>query len=672
MKDSNYLGDLKKARDMFFGHGKAPYDLIDNEIVDSWVRSRSYHLTPEDIHPPLLSLQALYDRRNSNKALYEIAKSFMEYLYTITKDSDFAIIFADADGYVLELIGDPNIMHIAACKGIPLTEGALRSERAIGTNAIGTPLTTQNPIQLYADEHYASLSSDWTCSGAPILLDNELLGVLCISGHRDKVHLHTLGMALAASEAIVRQLSIHRANKKAITMKNQLQTAIDSLHVGTFLLDENYNITSVNSLTLRVLETDSNDIIGTSYKVFFPELDLLSRQDNIYDEATVFQSNTETLEVYVNVKYVSSSSYTNNESCLITFRRAEYIQKLVNKVIGSDAHYNFNNIIGTSHVMENVKQQARLVANTNTNILITGESGTGKELFAQSIHNSSPFRGGPFIAINCGALPKDLVESELFGYDSGAFTGAKKEGRAGKFELANNGTIFLDEIGDMPYEVQVKLLRVIQEKKITRVGGTKAISLNVRIITATNVDLGKAIESHTFRSDLYYRLNVFNISIPPLRNRDSDIMLLAVYFIEKYQNPNYEPITYVDSTVKEAFIHYPWPGNIRELENIIERACILTIDGKVSLSSIPDNIKNYVFHNNSISSSRHSSDNLICLNPSMKDTLSASEAEKALIIEHIQCSHGNIKKASDSLGINRRTLYRKIQKYSIDIDMLRF
>ena len=186
--------------------------------------------------------------------------------------------------------------------------------------------------------------------------------------------------------------------------------------------------------------------------------------------------------------------------------------------MGSDAHYTFQNIIGECPALQRLKGLALKVAQGNTSVLITGESGTGKELFAQSIHNNSPHSNGPFVAINCGAIPKDLIESELFGYDSGAFTGAKKEGRAGKFELANGGTIFLDEIGDMPYEVQVRLLRVLQEKSVTRIGGKKSIPLNVRVIAATNVNLEEAIENHVFRSDLYYRLNVFSLHIPRFAN----------------------------------------------------------------------------------------------------------------------------------------------------------
>ena len=375
--------------------------------------------------------------------------------------------------------------------------------------------------------------------------------------------------------------------------------------------------------------------------------------------------------------------------------------------MGSDAHYTFQNIIGECPALQRLKGLALKVAQGNTSVLITGESGTGKELFAQSIHNNSPHSNGPFVAINCGAIPKDLIESELFGYDSGAFTGAKKEGRAGKFELANGGTIFLDEIGDMPYEVQVRLLRVLQEKSVTRIGGKKSIPLNVRVIAATNVNLEEAIENHVFRSDLYYRLNVFSLHIPPLRERGNDIFLLTDHFLQKYQNPKSEPITKISEEVRTIFAAYTWPGNIRELENVIERCCILTSNGTLTKEALPSNMQHVLENQNQIQSENDMKttaassaspvvsgnlpltdipaenmssvqDTFVSPTESVMNTdhitsaITAEESEKLLIIEHLKQSGGNVKKASDSLGISRRTLYRKLEKYEIDPAEIRY
>ncbi len=358
---------------------------------------------------------------------------------------------------------------------------------------------------------------------------------------------------MSAAEAISRQLYLTEANEHLIAMRNQLQTSIDSIHSGIVLLDADYNVSYVNAITLHVLKFAKEDILNHSYREIFPNLELEKLKENTYDFETTVCGKQESFKCYVSIKFVAPTNYSNKESFLISFRKTEYIQQLANKVMGSDAHYTFHNIIGECPALQRLKGLALKVAQGNTSVLITGESGTGKELFAQSIHNNSPHSNGPFVAINCGAIPKDLIESELFGYDSGAFTGAKKEGRAGKFELANGGTIFLDEIGDMPYEVQVRLLRVLQEKSVTRIGGKKSIPLNVRVIAATNVNLEEAIENHVFRSDLYYRLNVFSLHIPPLRERGDDIFLLTSHFLEKYQNPNHEPITAISDEVRKIF-----------------------------------------------------------------------------------------------------------------------
>lgn len=229
----------------------------------------------------------------------------------------------------------------------------------------------------------------------------------------------------------------------------------------------------------------------------------------------------------------------------------------------------------------------QIAAQTPSNVLITGESGTGKELFAQAIHNASDRRNGPFVAINCGALPKSLIESELFGYEGGTFTGARREGCAGKFELANGGTIFLDEIGDMPFDVQVALLRVLQSHEVSRLGSSKTIKVDVRVISATNKDLLAAIDNNQFRSDLYYRLNVFGIAIPPLRERAGDVRLLADYFLQKYTSFSGHCLSGFTEAAYALLEEYEWRGNIRELENAVERAVYLTSEGRIGAECFP-------------------------------------------------------------------------------------
>lgn len=333
-------------------------------------------------------------------------------------------------------------------------------------------------------------------------------------------------------------------------------------------------------------------------------------------------------------------------------REIEYYKNELGKERRSK--YSFEDIIGSSQQIKKVKQMASKVAKTDSNVLIYGESGTGKELFAHSIHSASKRAAAPFIKVNCAAIPSQLLESELFGYEEGAFTGAKKGGKKGKFELANNGTILLDEIGDMPIDMQVKLLRVIQEKEIERVGGNVLKSIDVRVIASTNKNLAESIKLGEFREDLYYRLDVMKISIPPLRERREDIIDLSNFLVKKVAN---KIGIYVEGISKEAMnylCNYNWPGNIRELENVIERALNL-IDSElfINVEQLPERIaknkKKYI--------DRGTSD--------LKEIIEI--VEKEIIEEKLKINGGNKNKTAKELGISRVGLYKKIEKYNLDM-----
>ncbi|EPY2278502.1 sigma-54 interaction domain-containing protein [Clostridium sporogenes] len=333
----------------------------------------------------------------------------------------------------------------------------------------------------------------------------------------------------------------------------------------------------------------------------------------------------------------------------------ENIQKCYHKKSEKNrrAKYFFKDIVGNSSESKNVKILAKKSANTNSNVLIVGESGTGKELYANSIHNASNRRLGPFIKINCGAIPAELLESELFGYEEGAFTGAKKGGKKGKFELANGGTIFLDEIGDMPMCMQVKLLRVIQEREVERVGGNILNKIDVRIIAATNKNLEQLVKKNKFRVDLYYRLNVIRINVPPLREIKEDILLISDFLIKKVSNKLGIYIKGISKEAKEYLYNYNWPGNIRELENVIERSAnLLDSDFIIKPQHLPKEIlKSYIVKIH------------VEKNKYLKDII--AELEKEVICNCLEKNNGNKNKTSKILGISRASLYKKISEYNI-------
>lgn len=341
--------------------------------------------------------------------------------------------------------------------------------------------------------------------------------------------------------------------------------------------------------------------------------------------------------------------YNSEENIVEIIYVFEQMSKIKDKNI-SEAYYTFDKIIGKDEDFLKIIQYAKKISNSKSTVLIMGESGTGKEVFAQSIHNYSSRMDGSFIAINCGAVSKQLMESELFGYEEGAFTGAKKGGSIGKFELASGGTIMLDEVGEMPLDMQTKFLRVIQEGIITKVGSARSIPVDVRIIAATNKDLKKEVEYGRFRKDLYYRLNVLPIYLPPLRERKKDIPLLINYFMKSISERLNRRMVDIPEEYLKKMIDYSWPGNIRELENIIELI--------VNTGNTPENYFD----------DKNNTENTIDLDD---ETLKLYFAEKMHIKKVLQKCDWNITHTAEALGIMRNTLYNKIRKYNIPFDKLK-
>lgn len=315
--------------------------------------------------------------------------------------------------------------------------------------------------------------------------------------------------------------------------------------------------------------------------------------------------------------------------------------------------YTFSSIIGNSPAILRTKTLAEKAAAGKSTVLLLGESGTGKELFAHAIHAASARNNQPFIRVNCGAIPGELLESELFGYEEGAFTGAKKGGKPGKFETANNGTIFLDEIGDLPLAMQAKVLRVLQEKEVERVGSNKILQLDIRIIGATHRNLEKMVSAGEFRRDLYYRLNVFTINIPPLREREGDVILLSDYLLSKIEREMGTVPKLLDRTVEDLFKLYTWPGNVRELQNALERAVNVAEGERIFIRDLPLYLQDL-----------EGGQNLRVLQPL---AFEIAEAERKAIIKALELTTGNKAKAADLLGIHRTNLYRKMERYGLTV-----
>lgn len=453
-------------------------------------------------------------------------------------------------------------------------------------------------------------------------------------------------------------------NEQLVSMMDEI---FDPLPVPFILIDKNTRIRMINKVFADFLGFSKKDIIGKPVL----EVDKYSRFPYVF----------KTKKSEVAWKHTFENGHTaivhrlvvldENEEIkygvgMVLFEDLQQFKDIIekNRLLETELHlyknqlkemygakYSWDNIIGKSEKMAQAKFIGKRASSSNSNVLILGESGTGKELFAHAIHNDSVRSFSPFVKINSAAIPSELLEAELFGYEEGAFTGAKKGGKIGKFELANGGSIFLDEIGDMPLKMQAKLLRVLQEKEIERVGGNKVIKVDVRVIAATNKDLKKLIEDGKFREDLYYRLNVMTIEIPPLRERLEDIEELSYMLLKKLSNQLGRHVSNISDNAMECLMRHNWPGNVRELENVLERAINLTDSDTI----LPVHLPVYLTQ----STKRILGGPIRPLKDIIEDT------EKEAIVRCLEYTGGNKLKTAKLLDISRSSLYDKMERYGI-------
>ncbi|MDK2814261.1 MAG: sigma-54 dependent transcriptional regulator, acetoin dehydrogenase operon transcriptional [Thermoanaerobacter sp.] len=648
MKD--FISFMEKAWWRYVNEGVIT-EGVKEEIRESWELCKFYGVDPFGGVGEILDEDNMKIRLRQNEDLISVAHPIMENIYKQVTGSGFLFVLVDRDGYLIDRIGDDSIM--GETRKLNFVEGALWTEEAVGTNAIALALKLDKPIQLVGAEHYCITHHIATCSAAPIHDENgNIIGCLDMTGLKEDAHPHNLGIVLAGAYSIEKQLALIKSHKL-------IDATFDSIHEGMLIMDHNFVIQRVNEIALKILNISKKEIIGMHIQSILEDVDIiediLSQTEPYYDVECIFYGRNKKIPCRINaVPIVANRKIIGT---VITFREEKYVRNVVNKLAGFKASYTFEDIITNDENMKKIIETAKKAARSDCNILIEGESGTGKELFAQAIHNYSKRSKGPFIAVNCASIPRELVESELFGYERGAFTGANKEGKPGKFELADNGTIFLDEIGELPYEVQSKLLRVLDNHKIVRVGGTEEKKLNVRVIAATNRNLSEEVNKKNFRNDLYYRINVIKINIPPLRERKGDIELLAKVFVERLNR--YNALSVSDYKVlSESFIerlmNYNWPGNVRELQNVIDRAYYLT-EGKVIIEEyFPENISE---------NSNAQQENNTTIFP-------IEVIEEKNIREALKIAKGNILKAAEMLNLSRATIYRKIKKYNISVKEL--
>jgi len=613
-------------------------------ILRSWKRSRAAHVPSVGLPVAMIGPGEFQEVLRRHAFLVDCASRVMEELLENILPSTSCIVLTDADGVFLHTVGDGAGYGRGSCC---LMRGLISRESVDGTTSMGICLEEKIPVCVLGCEHYNPHFDGWSCAAAPIF-DNEgeLAGTLSLTLERDKFHQHTFGLVIAAARAITEQMRLK-------TLLQEIQTVMELLGEAVVVLDAGGNLRLMNRYAKRLFHV-RGDVTGRDFTSIATEAG--GRSPAFTGQKVKDGECSMQLADGTALHCLFSSSPIPDGGLCITLRETRRVHALTNRFSGAKAVYDFSDIKGDAPAMGQALRLARVASGNSMTTLILGESGVGKELFAQAIHNGGARRDQPFVVVNCGAIPRDLVQSELFGYEAGAFTGANRQGAPGKFELADGGTLFLDEIGDMPLSAQVSLLRVLQEGEVTRVGGKRPTRVDVRVVAATHRDLTAAVHNGTFRQDLYYRLNILVITVPPLRRRQEDIAALARFFLQKTAKSLHRQVTEFAPEAMEWLLSYSWPGNVRELENLVERMTVVAEGTRIELADLPPECL------------RGTSCPPAGNNPG--SGLGGDTGTQGLA-DALRAAKGNVRAAAKELGVSRVTLYARIKRCGLDLEAIR-
>ncbi|MDQ0340543.1 transcriptional regulator of acetoin/glycerol metabolism [Caldalkalibacillus uzonensis] len=642
-------------------------------ILQSWQRCQALRVDPGQKETKLALTDKELTELLQNSQLYRIAKPIIDDLSFHLSGTGYIVTLCDQNGRIIYLKGERRILNEA--EKMNFVPGADWSEQAAGTNAIGTSIVTKQPTQIFSAEHFCQGCHPWTCSSAPILhpFTNEVLGALDLTGLWPDAQPHTLATALSSAFTIQQQFQQSLTDMHHYLVSSYDQAVNRWPNDGVLLLNPAMEVVKGDPHMLKYFQLSKwKDL--QSKPEFHPLVNELVRHSQSPPQQ---QNNTKS---EVELPAFGCNACIERLQCnqdiagyLIVFKNINKINRTFYLI---DDVQPWQHIVGQSNAIKNVIRQCQKVAHTDVPVLLTGESGTGKEKIARTIHEASPRKKETFLAINCGAIPKELMASEMFGYEPGTFTGGAKAGKKGKFEEADGGTLFLDEIGEMPLDLQVYLLRVLQESEVLRLGASAPRRVNVRIIAATNKNLEEMVREGRFRKDLYYRLNVVDIHMPPLRERKEDIPSLAHYFLKEYARQHNKNIDGLDESTLSLFESYSWPGNIRELQNVIQYAVIFAETAYIQPQHLPSTIRQQERHRDptegygqgqetsGLSLSEGEND-LIHAQQQDKNLSPLEIKEKKLLLQLLDQTNWNLSAVAKKCNIARTTLYRKIKKYGL-------
>ena len=562
------------------------------------------------------------------------------------------IVLTDGDGVLVEALGDRATLR--AGTDIHLTVGGMWSERSAGTNGIGTALAAGEPVFVHAAEHFCAGIKSWTCAGAPIRdpLDGSVIGVFDLSGDSGIFRPHNTVFVAAIAREIEREIAQRQREERTRLLEAFIANSPGyGNHDGLVIVDRLGRATYVNNMPVPTdRHGDKGPLVSYGDKILDgPLTNLAKAQGSAFPDALLRHCHFRPLRLDGEIRGAAlvfpSSPWAARPGRLASApARAESTP---------------DGIVGECEALRAAVDVARRVARSGPEIalLIEGETGVGKELFARLVHHESDRRHKPFVALNCGAITRELFGSEIFGHVGGAFTGSSKEGKAGVFELADGGVLSLDEIGEMPLDIQPFLLRVLEERTVRRIGDTRERPVDVRLIASTNRDLRREVEAGRFRSDLFYRIGMVSIHVPPLRERRDDIPLFIAHYNEKLAAQTGKPLLEFTDDAMDALKAYRWPGNVRELRNLVSRLCLLASAPLVRLDDLPQDVR--------CGPQPPCAVGAACPTDSLDEPRGLGRAERQAVMEALVAERGNLSKVAQRLGISRPTLYRKIQLYGI-------
>jgi transcriptional regulator of acetoin/glycerol metabolism len=643
---------INRARSEFFSQGILPAGLISDSIARSWQRSvaNGVKMERDCSFIPTLTSNELQGLTEKNRSLLLQSIPVMENLFEQIHDTSSMVILADAAGVVLHSLGDPCFVDRA--RKVSLQPGGIWSEQLRGTNAIGTALLEQKPVLVHSSEHFIASNHFLTCSASPIFDPyGKLLGALDVSSDCRAYQRHTMALVRISAQQIENQMFSNGFESDIVLQFHNRPEFIGTMYEAIAVFARDGSLLAANRSALLHLGLDRYRAKSKTFSELFDlQLDVLLANAGIPPQPVLQAHLHSGVKVYCRAK-VSSSSHTRTITREDDARTSVPIQRAERNEI---RNLSLDSLEFGDARMRCSIDKVRKVLGHDIPVMLEGESGTGKELFANAMHLSGSRRNGPFVALNCAALPESLIESELFGYQEGAFTGARRKGNIGKIRQADGGTLFLDEIGDMPLPLQARLLRVLQERTINPLGDTSSYRVDIAVVCATNRKLRNEIAAGRFREDLYYRLNGLLITLPSLRERE-DLLPLAQSILKEIAGSG--RMVRLTDNVLDIFASHPWPGNVRQLHNVLRTAvALLGTADEITMEYLPEDFLEQHHENGSQSSTA---------DPAVADTsfsdvsLSLDHLEIQAIRNALQDCGGNVTAASRRLGISRNTLYRK-------------